>query len=253
VFVRRNFSPLDLSQQNMCIVELSLHSGKTFPLASGTKSPPSNKTDIYERSMRHRAAREQKRIPTKQGLMVAYTFTPEKQKSGSHHDGTRSTVLDPLHSQSNKITPRKADGRQNGSLQKRSPTSVASSNGSKPSRRLEQMYQDGLSRARVRNRALTNKREDEERRRRWDEKEMEQCTFRPNMDWRTKKPSPNGSKHTTSNHSLRTPRSHDIPPVDVILTRALSTPNVKQGAYSFVSPLGGPETESVGDTEYGSI
>ena len=190
--------------------------------------------------------------------MLEYTFTPETNKSGSHHDG-KINVLDQLHSDSEKITPRKADGRHSGSLQKRSPTSV-SSDGGKPSR-IEQMYQDGLRRARVRNRAPTNKREDEERRRRWDVKQMEQCTFRPNMDWRKKKPpridgktSPSGSKNTASNHSLQTPRSHDIPPVDVIMTRALSTPNMRQGVYSFVSPLGGPETESVGgDTEYGSI
>lgn len=170
-----------------------------------------------------------------------------------------STDFDQLFSEATNVTPRKAIGRRHGS-QKKSPTNSC---GSTPTR-IDQLYHDGVRREQ--NRARTNKIDDEERRRRTEEKELEQCTFRPNMDWSKKKPprvyekqSPTESDDSAYNHSLRTPRSRDIPPVDVITTQVV---NVRRGAQSFVSPLRHSErtdltsvgTESVGDdTEYGSI
>lgn len=218
---------------------------------------------MYERSKVFLAAKEQKLEQAKHKLMEDCTFTPETNKSRSSHGST--PMFDRLHSESRKVTPKKASirGRE---ICKWSPTSMGSSCGSTPSR-IDKLYRDGVRKAK--NRQPTDKREAEARRRRLEDQELEQCTFRPKMDWRTKNPprgrkgtsSPNGSKDASSKESLCTPRSHDAPPVDVITTRAVLTPTMNETSHSVVSPLRVPDipvalngAESIGDdTEYGSI
>jgi hypothetical protein len=212
---------------------------------------------MYERAMLHLAAKEQKLKRTEKNLTP--TFTPETNKSKSSSHSGSNVVSDRF---SKKSTPGKANNGR--SSQKRSPTSVSTRIWVSTPSHIDQLYLDGLRRAQ--NRALTDRQDEEKRRRRLEEKELEQCTFRPNMDWRKKKPprvdekpSPNGSKVMPPSHSLRTHRSRDSLPVHVITTRAVS----RQGD-SFASPLRGREitgrsydsngTESVEDvTEYGSI
>jgi hypothetical protein len=194
--------------------------------------------------------------------MEECTFTPETNKSRSSSHSGNTTVFDRLYSEAKRTTPKKANGQRD--AQKRSPTSVSSHGSS----RIDYLYRDGLRRAQ--NRQLTDKEEAEARRRRLEEKDLEQCTFRPNMDWRKKKPSNvNGRPRDTVNAlSQRSPRyQHSPPPVHVITTKPISTRNGMRKSdrnHSLISPLRDPVIqtrasvpsgiESLGeDTEYGSI
>jgi hypothetical protein len=210
--------------------------------------------------MLHLAAKEQKLKRTETKLTTTPTFTPESNKSKSSSHNESNIVSDRL---SKKNTSGKANrGRYS---QKRSPTSVSTRGWGSTSSRIDNLYRDGLRRAQ--NRALTDRQDEEQRRRRLEEKELEQCTFRPNMDWRMKKPPcidekpfRNESKDMPPSHSLLIHRSRDGPPVHLTTTRAV----LRQGVHSFASPLRGQEVtdrtfgwngrESVDDaTEYGSI
>ena len=213
--------------------------------------------------MLHLAAKELKLERTKRELMEPCTFTPDMNKSSPIK---KIAVSDRLHSEAKRTTPKKSNGWP--LSQKKSPTSVNSAGSKSTSSRLDQLYQDGLRRAQ--SRKPTDKLEEEARIRRMEERELEQCTFKPNMDWRKKtsshsngKPSPDGTKDTSTNRSNRSRRSPDSPPVDIVTTQAMSTPNERQPngpRQIFVSPLREPdaadtiEIESLGDdTEYGSI
>lgn len=215
---------------------------------------------MYERSKLRLAAKERHLREAEQKLMEECTFTPETNKSRSSSNSGNTTVFDRLYSDSKKTTPKKANGRHNG--ERKSPTSVSSHGSS----RIDYLYQDGLRKAQ--NRRLTDKEEAEARRRRLEEKELEHCTFRPNMDWRKK-------KHTNSNRRSGMPtRARTIqydysPPVQVVTTQPLSTRangglRKSERNRSTVSPLRSPDipkravipsgVASVGDdTEYGSI
>ena len=211
--------------------------------------------------MLHLAAKELHLKQAEKKLMEDCTFTPETNKSRSSSNSGNTTVFDRLYSESKRTTPKKPNGRQDS--QKRSPTSV----GSQSSSRIQYLYQDGLRRAQ--NRMLTDKEEAEARRRRLEEKELEKCTFRPNMDWRKKKPAHvNGKpKDPVNTQSLRSPQYQYSPPVHVVTTQPISTRNGRQKSHSnqcIVSPLRGPDIParssvpsgiaSLGeDTEYGSI
>jgi hypothetical protein len=210
---------------------------------------------MYERSMLHLAAKEQTMKRTEKEFKKACTFTPETNKSRSSSGS--SIALDQLLSESPNVAPRNAIGQ---SSQKKSSNGFASP----PPSRIDELYHDGVRREQ--NRARTNRVDDEERRRRAEEKELERCTFRPNMDWRRKKPprlnEPNPAASNDSAHRddpLRAPERRDIPPVDVITTRVV---HGRREAHPFPGPLEPLErtdltsvgTESVGDdTEYGSI
>jgi hypothetical protein len=217
-----------------------------------------NLMGMYERAMLHFAAKQQKLKWTEKKLEP--TFTPETNKSrSSSHSG--SNIV------SDRLSEKNASGKANHgrSSQKRSPTRVGTRSWESTSSRIDHLYRDGLRRAQ--NRALTDRQDDEQRRRRLEEKELEHCTFRPNMDWRKKKPpcvgekpSPNASKDMPHSHSLRTHRSHDSPAIHIITTRSVS----RHDNHSFATPPRGQKiidrtcdsngTESVDDaTEYGSI
>lgn len=216
---------------------------------------------MYERSKLRLAAKEQHLKRAEKKLMEECTFTPETNKSRSSSNSGITTVFDRLYSESKKTTPKKANGRRSGDS-KRSPTSVSSHGSS----RIDQLYQNGLRKAQ--NRRLTDKDESEERRRRLEEKELEQCTFQPNMDWRKKKkaaPVNGKSRYPAKTQSSRYQYS---PPVHVVTTQPVLTRNggrrKSERNNSIVSPLRGPDiparaaatsgTESLGEnTEYGSI
>jgi len=217
---------------------------------------------MYERSKLRLAAKEEHLKQTEKKLMEECTFTPETNRSRSSSNSGNTTVFDRLYSESRKTTPKKYNGRRSGDSQKRSPTSVSSHGSS----RIDNLYQDGLRRAQ--NRKLTDKDEADARRRRLEEKELEQCTFQPNMDWRKKKPATGNGKPSDA-AKMQSPQCMYSPPVHVITTQsALKHSSGRHSMsgrnHSIVSPLRGPDIpapaavpsgiESVGDdTEYGSI
>lgn len=219
---------------------------------------------MYERSKLRLAAKERHLKKTEKEMMVGCTFTPETNKSRSSSKSGNTPVFDRLYSESKKTTPKKANGR-NGDSKRGSPTSVSSHG----SNRIDSLYQDGLRRAQ--NRKLTDKDEAEARRRRLEEEELKQCTFRPNMDWRKKKkPVRSGGKSREPAKTRSSPRYQYSPPVHVVTTQPVSTRDGGRRSFernrSIVSPLRGPDIpsntatdipsgmESLGeDTEYGSI
>jgi hypothetical protein len=116
--------------------------------------------------------------------------------------------------------------------------------------------------------------EDEARRRRQEERELAECTFKPRMDWRKKKakpppplktsrkPSPLEIKEPSliAETSVETPRSDPPPPLTMIHTIPDTRNYMASCAMYQVSPLRDPETgskadaeNSVTDTEYGYI
>lgn len=212
---------------------------------------------MYEKSKLRLAARKEHLKEAEKKLMEECTFTPETNRSRSSSKSGNSTVFDRLYSESKRTTPKKANGRRDGDSRKGSPTSVSSHGSS----RIESLYQDGLRRAQ--NRRLTDKEEAEARRRRLEEKELAECTFCPQMDWRKKK----GGKRKENKEAaekLYPSRYQYSPPVHVVTTQP--TMARKTGQYakigrddSIVSPLRGPDIASSGidsigeDTEYGSI
>ena len=217
---------------------------------------------MYEKSKLRLAARKEHLKETERKLMEECTFTPETNRSRSSSKSGNSTVFDRLYSESKRTTPKKANGHRNGDSRKGSPTSV----GSHASSRIDSLYQDGLRRAQ--NRRLTDKDEAEARRRRLEEKELEECTFRPQMDWRKKK----GGKLKEKGEGpvkLYPSRYQYSPPIHVVTTKPTMARNTGQYTKiglddSIVSPLRGPDIparpvassgiESVGEnTEYGSI
>lgn len=217
---------------------------------------------MYERSKLHLAIKELRLKETEKKLMEECTFTPETNRSRTSSKSGTSPVFDRLYSESRKSTPKKYNGRQSGDSQKRSPTSVSSHGSS----RIEYLYQDGLRRAH--NRKLTDKEEAEARRRRLEEKELQLCTFRPNMDWRKKKPPVRVNGKHKDSVNIDSPQYQYSPPVHVVTTRSISARHVgrhkSDQSHSIVSPLRGPDIpsraavpsgiESLGDdTEYGSI
>lgn len=270
---RRNF--LSLSPQETALTSCACQCFEIFHTdhvtSPQTASPSATTTSMgvrndamYERSKLHLAAKRENLKQTERKLMEDCTFTPETNKSRSSSNSGNTTVFDRLYSESKRTTPTKANGRRSGNSQKRSPTSVSSHGSS----RIDYLYQDGLRRAQ--NRRLTDKEEAEARQRRLEEKELKQCTFRPNMDWRKKKDGKEKGTHQdpVNVHSTRYQYS---PPVHVVTTQpALIRRSVGQRSMlgltnSIVSPLRGPDLkatlsavpssiESLGeDTEYGSI
>jgi hypothetical protein len=178
---------------------------------SKTPSTPGNTPmkgfSLYERSLLHKAATESKLKQLESSMMEQFTFTPDTSKPK-----VSKKTPDSLHKNT---TPNKSNV-QNSPCKSpvRSPLSS----------RVDELYRDGVRKNQERR--MTAKEEGAARDRRLQDRDLAQCTFRPNLDWKVKKPANPEDLSVGSTKAARPVKLVDHPKTGMAVS-PLSHPDVE--------------------------
>mmetsp|Transcript_10420 Transcript_10420/g.24161 ORF Transcript_10420/g.24161 Transcript_10420/m.24161 type:complete len:307 (+) Transcript_10420:83-1003(+) len=217
--------------------------------SASTATTTTPATSLYERAMKRIEEKHRKILEMEHSMTPS--FTPETNTTGISTDGSGS-VFERLYNHSKQrqqrqmpsAVPRRYNStpRRFSSAPRRSETPTHSRRSNKE--RIEQLYQKG----RKQQQSRTDREEAEVRRRRWEERELRHCTFRPNIT----KPRPTSKLRRRREESA----DNDEPPIRMV--RA-TTPSRRVPNVVVVSPLKDPSLDgktrvnSEAPTDYGSI
>lgn len=147
--------------------------------------------NLYERAMQQKKDKELKIISIKSQMMEECTFTPKTTKSNSssrtattNTSSGGDTVFDRLYRSGESVSSKMSTPLKSNCYRGRpslSGRSTASRTSTCISNRMEQIYEEGVRK--MRDRPINDKEEKKIRDRRREEKEIDECTFRPKLYW----------------------------------------------------------------------
>lgn len=217
---------------------------------------PLKRLGLYERSLQQRAERERKLQRIRAQVEKDYTFTPKTPQSRSSSNDTATTkaattdsVFDRLYPGSGSpSTPAKSLSsiKKNLARMSVSPTETWSQTSTLNSIRIEELYEEGVRKLRTRPR--NDETEKKLRDRRYEERDLQFCTFRPspNVALATSRKShliimePNQKKRDSSSPTSQT--ENRLPPREIIVTQ-------HHRAFSKNKPWRSPERRTLRVTE----